>query len=56
MNFLHVVRALRDVGFSGMVMPDHVPHHADHAADLQAFSFCYGYIKGLLQTVTDEAA
>ena len=55
MNFLHVVRALRDVGFDGMVMPDHVPTHPDSASGLQAFSFCYGYIKALLQTVTDEA-
>jgi len=56
MNFLHVVRALRDVGFDGMVMPDHVPHHADAAGDLQAFSFCYGYIKALLQTAADEVS
>jgi mannonate dehydratase len=56
MNFLHVVRALRDVGFAGMVMPDHVPHHHDGAANLQAFSFCYGYIKGLIQAVTDEVS
>ena len=54
MNFLHVVRALRDVGFAGMVMPDHVPHHHDAGAHLQAFSFCYGYIKGLIQAVTEE--
>ena len=54
MNFLHVVRALRDVGFSGMVMPDHVPHHHDPNSSLQAFSFCYGYIKGLIQAVSDE--
>ncbi|WP_421827458.1 mannonate dehydratase [Larkinella sp.] len=54
MNFLHVVRALRDVGFSGMVMPDHVPHHHDPASTPQAFSFAYGYIKGLLQAVSDE--
>ncbi len=54
MNFLHVVRALRDVGFSGMVMPDHVPHHAEKEADLQAFSFAYGYIKGLIQAVSDD--
>ncbi|RDB05233.1 mannonate dehydratase [Runella aurantiaca] len=54
MNFAQVVRALRDVGYAGMVMPDHVPHHHDPAASLQAFSFCYGYIKGLLQTVSEE--
>ena len=54
MNFLHVVRALRDVGYAGMVMPDHVPHHHDSAAHLQAFSFCYGYKKGLIQAISDE--
>ena len=54
MNFLHVVRALRDVNYAGMVMPDHVPHHHDAAANLQAFSFCYGYIKGLIQAVAEE--
>lgn len=54
MNFLHVVGALRDVGYEGMVMPDHVPHHHDSAAHLQAFSFCYGYIKALILAVNDE--
>jgi mannonate dehydratase len=54
MNFLKVVRALRDVGFSGMVMPDHVPHHHDDLKGHQAFSFCYGYIKGLIQAVSEE--
>ncbi|MCY7350484.1 MAG: mannonate dehydratase [Cytophagaceae bacterium] len=56
MNFLHVVRALRDVGFDGMVMPDHVPHHANPNGGEQAFAFSYGYIKGLLQSVADEGA
>ncbi len=56
MNFLHVVRALRDVGFSGMVMPDHVPKHAaESKGNPQAFAFSYGYIKGLIQAVSDEA-
>lgn len=54
MNFPQVIRALRDVGYAGMVMPDHVPHHHDPNSSLQAFSFCYGYIKGLLQTVSEE--
>jgi mannonate dehydratase len=56
MNFVEVVRALRDVGFDGMVMPDHVPHHEDPAANAQSFAFCYGYIKGLLQTISDEVS
>jgi mannonate dehydratase len=55
MNFFHVVRALRDVEYDGMVMPDHVPYHEAEGANLQAFSFAYGYIIALLQAVSDEA-
>ncbi|SHM73482.1 mannonate dehydratase [Cyclobacterium lianum] len=55
MNFFHVIRALRDVGFDGMVMPDHVPQHEAEGAGLQAFAFAYGYIIGLLQAVRDES-
>jgi mannonate dehydratase len=55
MNFLQCVRALREVGFDGMVMPDHVPYHSSPEANWQSFAFCYGYIKGLIQAVTDEA-
>ncbi|MEP7269239.1 MAG: mannonate dehydratase, partial [Saprospiraceae bacterium] len=54
MNFVQVIRALRDVGYSGMVMPDHVPHHQDPNANLQAFAFAYGHIKGLIQTVSED--
>jgi mannonate dehydratase len=38
-----------------MVMPDHVPYHKDPVAGWQSFAFCYGYIKGLIQAVTEEA-
>jgi len=54
MDFLEVIRALRDVGYDGMVMPDHVPkHEADGARD-QAFAFVYGYIVAMLQVVRSE--
>ena len=55
MDFLEVVRALRDVGFPGMVMPDHVPRHAANGSSNEAFAFSYGYIKGLIQAVAYEA-
>lgn len=55
MDFVKVVRALRDVGFDGMVMPDHVPHHHEEGSTLQAFSFAYGYIKAVLQAIGGEA-
>lgn len=51
MNMVRVAQALREVGFEGMVMPDHMPHHADDPDSDQAFAYGYGYIKGILQTL-----
>jgi mannonate dehydratase len=55
MDFLEVIRALRDVGFDGMVMPDHVPKHDAEGSGNQAFAFVYGYIIAMLQVVSSEA-
>jgi len=52
MDFFEVLKALRDVGYPYMVMPDHVPHHPDPASSNQAFAFAYGYIKALIQAVS----
>jgi len=54
MDFFRVLKVLRDVNYPYMVMPDHVPHHSDPASSSQAFSFAYGYIKGLIQAVSAE--
>ena len=51
MDFVQVIKALRDVGYSGMVMPDHIPRHEDPAASLQGHAFAFGYIKALIQAV-----
>ncbi|MFO0846331.1 MAG: mannonate dehydratase [Gemmataceae bacterium] len=51
MNMVEVARTLQEVGYDGMVMPDHVPHHEDDSGGLQAFAFAYGYIKGVLQAL-----
>jgi mannonate dehydratase len=51
MDFVEVIKALRDVGYSGMVMPDHIPQHADPAGSLQGHAFAFGYIKGVMQAV-----
>jgi mannonate dehydratase len=51
MDFLAVVRTLKEVGYTGMLMPDHVPTHADPGARDQAFAFAYGHTKALLQAV-----
>lgn len=51
MDFLEILKALRDVDYDGMVMPDHVPHHEDPAAALQGHAFAFGYIKALMHAV-----
>ncbi|MCB0667949.1 MAG: mannonate dehydratase [Saprospiraceae bacterium] len=54
MDFLEVMRALRDVDYDGMVMPDHVPKHPAEGSGLQAFAFVYGYIIAMIQAVSAE--
>ena len=54
MDFVQVVRALRDVGYDGMVMPDHIPRHEDPASGLQGHAFAFGYNKALIQAVASE--
>lgn len=56
MDFVAVVKTFRDVGYPYMLMPDHVPVHADPAADRQAFAFAYGYINALIQAANAEVA
>ena len=51
MGMVAVMRSLKRVGYSFMVMPDHLPQHADDPQGDQAFAFGYGYIKALLQAV-----
>jgi mannonate dehydratase len=51
MDMVAVMRTLKQVGYQYMVMPDHLPRHADDPRGDQAFAFGYGYIKALLQAV-----
>jgi mannonate dehydratase len=55
MNFVEVMRALRDVGFDGMVQPDHVPSHPHEGARAEGFAYVYGYIRALIQMLEMEA-
>lgn len=54
MDFLKIMRILRDVQFAWSICPDHMPRHPDDPGGLQAFAFGYGYIKALIQTVNSE--
>jgi mannonate dehydratase len=56
MELFAVMRILRDAGYTGSILPDHMPRHPDDLGGLQAFAFGYGYIRALIQAVTAEGA
>ncbi len=49
------LRTYQEVGYDGMIMPDHVPQIAGDERGQKAFAFCFGYIQALLQTLRAEA-
>jgi mannonate dehydratase len=53
-DMLKAMRVYRDVGYDGMMMPDHVPDIEGDANDLQGFAFAFGYIKALIAAVSAE--
>ena len=55
MDMFQVMKALRDVGYDGMVMPDHIPSHSNRESGLQGFAFAFGYIKAMIQAAGSEA-
>lgn len=48
-DMLAALRVYKEVGYDGMLMPDHVPHIEGDAGGRQAFAFAFGYIRGLMQ-------
>lgn len=55
-DMLRALRTYREVGYDGMIMPDHVPAITGDAGGHQAFAFCHGYIQALLQALRAETA
>ena len=53
-DMLQALRVYREVGYDGMLMPDHVPSIAGDTRGAQAFAFTFGYIKALLTAVAAE--
>jgi mannonate dehydratase len=49
------LRTYREVGYDGMIMPDHVPQIVGDTGGQKAFAFCFGYIQALLQQLRTEA-
>ncbi|MGN6362926.1 MAG: mannonate dehydratase [Thermomicrobiales bacterium] len=52
-DMYQVMRALQEVGFKGVVIPDHIPRMADDPRLGTAFSI--GYMKALLKRAEEEA-
>ena len=55
-NMIRAMRVYKEVGYDGMLMPDHVPVIDGDAGGKQAFAYAYGYIQALIQMVNMEAA
>ena len=54
-DMLKAMRVYKEVGYDGMMMPDHVPSIDGDANGLQAFAFTFGYIKALIAAVSAES-
>jgi mannonate dehydratase len=53
-DMLKAMRVYREVGYDGMLMPDHVPEVAGDDGQRQAFAYTFGYIKALIHAVEQE--
>ena len=54
MDFVKVLKALRDVGYCYGIDPDHVPRTDDDPkANYQSYAYCFGYINAMIQAVYD---
>ena len=50
-DMARAIRTYKEVGYDGMLMPDHVPHIEGDADGRQAFAFAFGYIRALIDSV-----
>lgn len=51
MDMARTVRVFHEVGYPYMLMPDHVPAIDGRDPSGTAFAFCYGYIRGLIDSL-----
>ena len=54
-DMLKAMRVYKEIGYDGMMMPDHVPTISGDPKGLQAFAFTFGYIKALIAAVASES-
>ena len=53
-DMLKAMRVYKEIGYDGMMMPDHVPQ-VDGVDSNQGFAYAFGYIKALIAAVSAEA-
>ena len=53
-DMLKAMRVYKEVGYEGMMMPDHVPRVDGDERQAQGFAFAFGYIKALIAAVSAE--
>ena len=57
-DMIQAMRVYKEVGYDGMIMPDHLPtipgDPGDYTGGRRAFAFAFGYIRALIQLVSSE--
>ncbi len=53
-DMIRAIRVYKEVGYDGMIMPDHVPRIPGDEGQRQAFAYAFGYIQALIQMVYSE--
>ena len=53
-DMLKAMRTYKEIGYDGMLMPDHVPKIEGDTGGMHAFAYSFGYIKALIAAVSAE--
>jgi mannonate dehydratase len=53
-DMLKAARTYKEIGYDGMLMPDHVPNVDGDPDHMQGFAFAIGYIKAIIDAVKAE--
>ena len=54
-DFVKAMMVYKEVGYAYNLQPDHVPQSPGDTGGEQYFTFCYGYIRALIQAVDQMA-
>ena len=53
-DMIRAMRVYKEIGYDGMLMPDHVPRIEGDPGGRQAFAYAFGYMRALIQLVNEE--